>query len=498
MIMQIKGTSVGTIAASVLLLILSGCLTSSHSKVFLPKAQTFLSSSENIGFNKGAGVAVRKEGFVRQNLAQPLSPDDQKLLHFIWLVNKILLFFVILLSTETIGHVFFKEKADQKRLRVLAHTHKSIQRLALADLNAFKKMFPKMAATISPKQFFKMTKSWGKIYPEELERYFKNFLLTSDKIPKIEHQARKSRNKWQRIEAITFLGYVNPPSAPDILKKSLLDKDSDVSYFSMLALSRIRNREAARILLNFLGKRVFSGYKIVSLLENFPPFIIDEIVAVAKSFDATTRFWAVKLLSKFKPQDQWQTVAALTDDPSPDVRAAACECLGILGKKEAKAILVKHLHDKIWFVRMQAVRALFKIVGAECFPELIKLMADDSSSFVKESVKNAIVSDIEKVIPYVEQCFEGGDETVKEYCVDALVDSNYISEILGNVLSREPEVRNRAERLLKGMIKSKIYFGLKKSLDALSSHSRERILEMVRGIDEDLASRMMRESLNKA
>ncbi len=211
-----------------------------------------------------------------------------------------------------------------------------------------------------------------------------------------------------------------------------------------------------------------------------------------------TRFWAVKLLSKFRPRDQWEMVAVLTDDASPDVRAAACECLGILGKKEVKTILLKHLYDKVWFVRMQAVRALSKIAGAECFPELIKLMTEDSSSFVKESVKNAIISDIEKVIPYIERCFESDAVVVKKYCVDALVDSNYISKMLGNILSGKPEIRDDAKRLLRGMIKSKLYFGLKKSLDVLSSHSQERILEIVSGIDQRLALRMAHESFKKA
>ncbi len=481
-----------------LLSILSSCVTSSNSKTVLPERQTFLGSYNS---NETTAVKISGEKLIREvhEVAARLIPsNDQKLYDLIWLVDKILFLFVIFMSVATIAFVFFKEREDKRRLRILTNARKNIQRLTAKGLSVFKKTFPQVATKISPKQFLEMTKDLGTVYPEELEQYFRDFLLASGKIPAIERRAKKERNKWRRVEAITFLGYINSPATLGILKDSLFDKDAEVSYFSMLALARIKTRQSAAILLDFLGKHASSGYKIVSLLESFPPSVVDEIIRLTESPDPKVRFWAIKLLSKFKPKGERQRIADLTEDPSPDVRASACECLGILGEKEAKAVLMKCLQDKIWFVRMQAVRALSKIAGGECFPELLKLMSKDSSPFVKESVKNAIIGDINQALPYIEECLESGDKTVKEYCVNVLIDSNYIAEILGNVLSKDPTVRKRATRLLERMIKSNVYFGLKKNLDAFSSSSRDQLMQVVARIDENLVVRMNRELTKKA
>ncbi len=492
---EFKKTTVGIVIGVFLLSALSSCVTSSNSKTVLPEKQTSL---RLYGSNESAAAKANGGGLIHEVKARLIPPNDQKLCDLIWLTDQILFLFVIFMSIMTIAFVFFKERGDEKRLRILTKARKNIQRLTPKDLHAFKKTFPQVATKISPKQFFEMTKNWGKVYPEELEQYLRDFLLASGKIPEIEHRAKEGRNKWRRVEAITFLGYINSPATLEILKDSLLDKDVDVSYFSMLALARIKTRQSAGILLNFLGKHVFSGYKIVSLLESFPPSIVDEILELTESSDPAVRFWAVKLLSKFKPEGEWKRIADLTEDPSPDVRASACECLGILGDKGAKAVLMKRLQDKIWFVRMQAVRALSKIAGAECFPELIKLMSKDSSPFVKESVKNAIIDDISQALPYIEQFLESGDEKVKEYCVNALVDSNYIAEILGNVLSKDSTIRKRATLLLERMVKTNVYFGLKKTLDVFSPNSRAQLLEVVANIDENLVARMNRELTKKA
>ena len=155
--------------------------------------------------------------------------------------------------------------------------------------------------------------------------------------------------KWKRVTAIITLGYINAPSSLAILEKTILDKDEDISYYSMLSLGQIKNNVSAEILLDFLEKRVYSGYKIVSVLENFPSTIVDEVIKKTGSNDPITRFWAIKLLTKFKPKEYMKKIEEFTRDKSPDVRAAACEFLGELGLSEVKESLLRCLNDKRWF-----------------------------------------------------------------------------------------------------------------------------------------------------
>lgn len=492
-----RTTSAGLVVIFALLFTLSGCLTVSQSRELPSEELVALDSSRSLALHERPAFEINRKTPDRTISTRLAFVNDQRFRDFIWLINKILSLLVVFLSSGMIGFVFFKERADQRRFRVLAAASKDIERLVPKELKDFRKTFPKIAAKIPPKQFFEMRKRWSKTFPDELTHHLKELLIASNKTPQIEKWAMSARNKWRKIEAITVLSYIDSPATLGILRRAIQDKDSEVSYFSMLALGRIRNRESASILLDFIGKHVFSGHKIASLLEQFPPSIVDELLKATESSDQTVRFWALKLLSKFGPHREWKRIVNLTEDSSPDVRAAACECLSLSGKKEAKGALLRCLKDRVWFVRMQAVRALFKIEGAECFPELIELMTKDPSSFVKESVRNAIIGDIEKALPYIEQCLESGDKSVKTNCVVALVESNYIFEILAGVLSKEPGLHKQSVRLLEGIVKSGVYFGLKKSLDVFSVPARSQLLKVIGHIDEDLVTRMVGETGEK-
>ncbi len=227
------------------------------------------------------------------------------------------------------------------------------------------------------------------VLSSKLNEELKACFVTENKIDEIKRIALKSRNKWRRIQAIISLGALDDPAVLGVLESGLADKDENVAYFSMLALGQIKNLPSAKILLNFLDKHIYSGYKIVSLLEDFPPLIVEEVVKTTQSHDPFVRFWCLKLLAKFKPVQYLSQILNLTKDPSGDVRAAGCECLGEMGAFQAKDALIFCLKDEVWFVRMRAIRALAKILKSECIP-LITPMLKDSDLLVRESAKNAI------------------------------------------------------------------------------------------------------------
>ncbi|HQP92059.1 MAG TPA: HEAT repeat domain-containing protein, partial [Candidatus Omnitrophota bacterium] len=166
---------------------------------------------------------------------------------------------------------------------------------------------------------------------EKVRKISENIFLSSGfekRIGKIKREATRSIDKWKRIESLLILGYAKCPGSEKILRSGLFSEDEDISYFSMLSLGRLRTKEAGAILLDFLSFHVFSGYKIVSLLEEFSSEIIPDIIRTARSSDGLTRFWAIKLLIRFPDRSHLLFVERLIRDNSADVRSAACECLG--------------------------------------------------------------------------------------------------------------------------------------------------------------------------
>ena len=263
----------------------------------------------------------------------------------------------------------------------------------------------------------------GVFFNASEQELFKNCFVTPQKISELENITQKPGNRWRRIEAILSLGYAGVLSSVEILKETVLDKDEEVSYFSMIALGQIKTADSAKALLLLLKNNAHNRYKIASILEGFPEGAADEAVMLMDDLDPSVRFWALKVLSKWHPGRFLKKIEKLTEDPFPDVRAAACECLGETAKKESAGVLKKRLKDNVWLVRMNAVTAVSKILGEESVPEVVGLI-NDASLLVIDSVKNAMAEHIRSALPYIEKFLEGSDELARTAAIEALENAN--------------------------------------------------------------------------
>ncbi|MFH1593866.1 MAG: HEAT repeat domain-containing protein [Candidatus Omnitrophota bacterium] len=408
---------------------------------------------------------------------------------FVWIVNKALLILALILSAFIIIYDSVRKALDNRSQNRLENTKKLLRNLARSSKTPSKDTCSGIINRLTIKQIFDIVKSDEAAGSKEFKSHLTSCLEKAGKFDRLEKIASGSGRKWTRIQAIMTLGYCEIHSALPILKDALLSKDSDISYFSMLALGQIKNNMSARILLDFLEKKMYSGYKIVSILESFPRTIVKEVVNKTGSSDPVARFWAVKLLTTFKPQDHADRIEELTRDESADVRAASCEFLGELKNKRSLPPILQCLNDSAWFVRMRAVRALFSLLEKDCVSYIIGML-NDPSKFVKESVKEVVIQDIESYLPHIETCLLTGSEEAKKCCVDALVDSEYISQLLKSLLSEHPDKKERATALLAALIRSDFYFGLKKVLDTFPGNDRKSILEIIKSMDSGLEKRI--------
>jgi len=308
----------------------------------------------------------------------------------IWFINNILLFVALSLSVAIAIYSAVKKVFADRSIRKLAIIKNDLHHLAKSGAEGIKNICPKIIGEITREQFFEITKDKRSVMPEKFQQQLKDCFINSGKISEIESVAAGSGNKWGKIPAIISLGYTESRNALGILKSSIYDKDEDISYFSMLALAQIKNKASAGILLDYLSSHSYSGRKVISLLESFPAGIIaEEALKAAENKNPSVRFWAVKLISKFKLKEAHKKIEGLLNDKSADVRAASCECLGELKEKSSEPALLACLKDKIWFVRMHAIRALCKLPGVDCRKEAAKLL-DDRVWLVREAAKKTM------------------------------------------------------------------------------------------------------------
>ena len=283
-----------------------------------------------------------------------------------------------------------------------------------------------VATKATPQQFLDVETNRNRtvFFNSAEQEVFKRCFFSPSRLAKLGKTALKAGNKWRRIEALLALGYAQAESAVKILKSTILNKDGDISYFSIISLGQLKTPEAAKILLDFVKKSSFGRYKIASILESFPPEITGGVIELTKSHDPQLRAWAVNLLYKFKPVYYHKEIEALTKDESDDVRAAACRCLGKLAISSAKSALSKCLKDASWLVRSNAVIALSDAFGAECVGDIIGLINDGSISVI-DSVKEVMSRHIEISLPYIEQILKQEDGFAKRTVSEALDKAGY-------------------------------------------------------------------------
>lgn len=404
--------------------------------------------------------------------------------NIVWVINCVLLSMLIITSIAIVVSVIVNDYVWQRRRRRLIAIKNDVFEILLAGRKPSDAVCQPFASSITPQQFIDIATNRNikaAFFNDSEQQFFKNCFINPEQIARLEKIARTSNSKWRRIEAILSLGYTQTDHAIGIIKDSILSKDKDMAYFSVISLGQIKTVESARILLNFLKKNPAESYKVVAILENFPKEISDDIINLIDYHDPVVRFWAAKLLSKFAPAHHIKKLEKLTMDHAEDVRAAACDCLGNIGSKEAKPTLIKRLKDDSWLVRSHAIIAVGKVLGDEAVPQVIGFI-NDASWLVVEAVKGVMTDHIEASLPYIEQLLQGKDEIPKKYSVMALQDSGYLSKLLYDAVSGNN--KDMAIRLLKGIVRSKVHTGLDAAVGSLDPARRAKAIELLVSIGE--------------
>ena len=399
---------------------------------------------------------------------------------------------LILVSLVIAVSAFIKNYLWDRRINRLLDIKVYIYPLVIAAKDPASVANTPFITRITPQQFLdiEMNRTREAVSFNDAERNFlRSCFISPKRIVRLEKSALKSGNKVRRVEAILCLGYTRVKSAVAVLKKSLFSKDDNVSYFSIISLSQVKTSSSARALLEFLRKTPPGSYKIISVLEDFPPEIVDDVIALVDDPKPAVRVWAMRLLSRFKAERYVKKIEKLAADKNSDVRASACDCLGSIGRKESREVFLKCLKDESWLVRMHAIKALSKAFGDEAVPDIMPLINDASWS-VGGAVRDAMATHIKASLPYIERFLNGEDVIAQKYSIEVLRDTGYMTKILKSAVSDNDKEKVHARRILESMVKLKAYFGIEAGIGGLDESTREKVLDMLSGMDKKLAEQI--------
>lgn len=411
---------------------------------------------------------------------------DELIITSVLLIDKILIITTISLSVITIIYTAIREIFDRLEENNMTRIKQKLRVLAWGGKDILEKTGPVILASLPERQIFQIVKERGAILPAQLNEEFRKSFTDVKKIDKIKHIASYGRNKWMRIEALLTLVFIAPETTLTILKKNIYNKDKNISYFSTLALAQIKTTESAKILLGLLDTPTFSAHKITMLLESFPADILDDVVKKTSDPNPTIRFWAIKLLSKFRTHQRLDIIIHLTKDKNADIRSAACECLGEYGNKEAEEPLRHRLLDNVWFVKMHAVRALNKIFQKDCVTMIGDLLKENEW-FLREEVKKVMVEHFKESLPLIVKFMDSDNLTLKKDCTEILENADYIIKIFHNIIEGIPTLRIEDVRLLKKILETGAHLGIEHALETFNEDQHARIIHVLKQIDPQLA-----------
>ncbi|MFA4981641.1 MAG: HEAT repeat domain-containing protein [Candidatus Omnitrophota bacterium] len=409
----------------------------------------------------------------------------------VWMVNAALLIVLIITGVVIFFCVLIKSRIQGARRSRLLGIKKNVYETVMSGKGVSEGAPSSVCPiNVTPEQFIDVETNrarYAAFFNEAEIAFLKKCFVSPGQTAKLEKRAKSSWNKWQRVEAILCLGYSQAPSAVDILAKLVSSKDEDISYYSIVALGQIKTVHSAKVLMDHLRKDPSSGYKIALVFDGFPDEASDNIIQLTNDPREDVKRWALVLLSKFPVGGYVKKLETLTHEAAPEVRAAACDCLGKALRREAKPAILRCLKDDSWLVKRHAIMALEKLMGDDALPEITGFV-DDASWSVSGAVAEVMASHIEAALPYLAKFLVSDNVVAKRFAALALEDSGYLTKLLKDVISGKANAK--ASGVLEGIVRSGFHSGLEAAIAPLEGPERAKAIKVLSGIDGKTAQNL--------
>jgi HEAT repeat protein len=259
-------------------------------------------------------------------------------------------------------------------------------------------------------------------------------------------------SKWRRIAALRVLARSGSDTALPLLGLALSEVDADVVNAALATIGDIPDERAAAMLIKALRDGTGPRSRIATQLDGFPLDVGLLLLPLLRDWDASVRYWAVKLLSRYPTLDSLTLeLAILAGDADASVRAAVAETLGVVGGRAATAIAIELLADETPFVRAHAARTL----GGQRQPLLASLVAallSDEDWWARAGAKRALEELGPEAAQYVIPHLESEDSFARNGAAEVLQNTGVADRLVQEV-AHQP-ANERLRNLLRSIVEA--------------------------------------------
>jgi HEAT repeat protein len=250
------------------------------------------------------------------------------------------------------------------------------------------------------------------------------------------------------------LGRVRHRASWELLARALNDPSGDVQAVAVRALANIREPESFPFLVDrvraaTLSPAALSDRELTTALSQFPMQLAPQLLPLLQEANPRPRQIAVDTLremahlqlksrkqalvaaNQFDPEVTHWVLHGLPEDENANVRAATADLLGyFIRKGEARQAIVRLMQDRVWYVRLHAVRA----AGNQFFGELVLPLSHcltDSQWRVREAAASALASGGKAGVHHLFQILlTTHDAYAREQIVETLEASGVLADLV--------------------------------------------------------------------
>jgi len=281
-----------------------------------------------------------------------------------------------------------------------------------------------------------------------------------DKLGYRSHYERKleNRNIIVKSSAVEKLGRMRCEASTGKLAPLLEAKNAEIVPITVRALSKIGTLEALGGVLDRLpdlySRSFVSRKSIESSLRNFGPAAVPDLVRYGERYvDPVSRASVLEVLGVLGAPEALPFAFRNLDHGDSEVRAKALKVIGAAGgglPPGEKEKVVALLGDPVWFVRLQAAKALGTLRHDKAEAVLAKRLLD-SNWQVRNAAATAIVQTSDNAIGIFLDTLGTTDRYAKESVCEEIQKTDFVYRLIDNLDSPGRDTYGKSREILKIM-----------------------------------------------
>lgn len=281
-----------------------------------------------------------------------------------------------------------------------------------------------------------------------------------DKLGYRVHYERKlgNRNVIVKSSAAEKLGRMRCEASTGKLVLLLDGQNAEIVPVTVRALSKIRTREALEAVLDRLpdlySRSYVSRKSIESSLRNFGPAAVPDLVRYGERYgDPVSKASVLEVLGVLGAPEALPFAFRNLGHGDSEVRAKALKVIGAAGgglPPGEKDRVVALLDDPVWFVRLQAAKALGILRHGKAAPVLAKRLMDGNWQ-VRNAAATALVLTSDNAIGIFLDTLGATDRYAKESVCEEIQKTDFVYRLIDNLDSPARETYGKSREILKIM-----------------------------------------------